>query len=458
LKSLRLWLYERFHASRLLRSVYMASAKGSARRGLTIGKPVAAARGLLMGWRHAGERHLGERGRALWHEILAHARAADGSWRPVAENAFLRDWAASPEAARTRARFAAYPPEDRVRLRIPRPDSPAARPGDLLVLKAHDPATGEPGVLLVTYHDAIGFLPQVFDLAALASRYVLVLEPSTWGYMDERFLPYLGADLDVVVEAQSRPDFEFVAGLASNLAPSRLGAGDWVDPALFAPRPGTARAIDVAMVAAWDPLKRHRLLLDVLARLRARGRRLATALVGYAWTWDRAKVERLVRRRGLADQVTFHEKVPHPEVARILADARVSLLLSKREGANRAIYESWFCDTPTVVYRHHRGVNLDHAGEPKAGLLADDGELERALLDVVDGTRAFAPRAWALEHTGCHVALARLEAECRALALRRGRPWTRGLAARHAGGYLHEADRLRLAPEQERLANYLRPA
>jgi glycosyltransferase involved in cell wall biosynthesis len=276
--------------------------------------------------------------------------------------------------------------------------------------------------------------------------------------MDERFLPYLGADLGVIVEAQSRPDFESLEGLASNLVPSRLGAGDWADPALFAPRPGTARAYDVAMVAAWDPLKRHKLLLDVLARLERRGRVLRTVLIGYAWTWKREKVERLVRSRGLQDHVTILEKIPHPEVARTLADARVSVLLSKREGANRAIYESWFCDTPTVVYRHHRGVNLDHAGEPRAGLLADDRELEQALLDVVDGRKAFAPRAWALEHTGCHVALGRLEAELAALARARGLPWTRGLAPRHAGGYLHETDRLRLAPEQERLAAFLRPA
>src|SRR5262245_38869434 len=197
----------------MLRSVYMASSRGSAVRGLTIGKPLGAARGLLMGWRHAGEEHLGGKGRDLWQKILGHAKAPDGTWLPVAENPFLREWNARPEASRARARFAGYPAEDRVRLRIPRPNSPAARPGDLLVLKEHDPTPGEPGVLLVTYHDAIAAFPQVFDLAGLARRYVVVLEPSTWGYMDERFLPYLGRDLDVVVEAQSRPDYDFLAAL-----------------------------------------------------------------------------------------------------------------------------------------------------------------------------------------------------------------------------------------------------
>ena len=453
----RLWALERFYASRTLRSLNMTRARRRAARALTRGEPLEAARVLLHAWKHAGEEMLGERGRALWQRLLALVRAPDGSWKPVRENPFLAAWAASPEAHAERARFASYPPEDRVRLRIPKPGSPPSRPGDLLVLKEHVPSTGEKGVLLVTYHDAIGYLPMVFDLAALASRYVLVLEPSTWGYMDARFLPYLGSDLDVVVEAQSAPDFAFIASLRSNLQPSTLGAGDWANPDLFAPKPGTARAYDVAMVAAWDPLKRHAPLFDVLARLRKQGRRLTAALVGYAWTWNRAHVERLIARRGLADQVTVFDKIPHTRVAGILADSRVSVLLSKREGANRAVYESWFCGTPTVVYRRHRGVNLAHAGDPRAGLLADDAELEAALLEVVDGRRTFDPRAFALETTGCHVALRRLEDQLEDLARRRGLPFTRGLAPRHAGGYLHDGDRVRLAPEHDRLAAYVRP-
>lgn len=453
----RLWALERLYGSRTLRFLTMARARARAARSLTRGEPLDAARALLHGWKHAGEDLLGERGHALWRRLLALARAGDGRWLAARDNPYRRAWAESAAGRAERARFASYPLEDRVRLRTPKPQAPAARQGDLLVLKEHDPATGEQGVLLVTYHHGIEYLPMVLDLGALAGRYALVLEPSTWGYMDARFLPYLGADLDVVVEAQSAPDHAWIAGLDANLVPSTLGAGDWVDPSLFAPRPGAARTHDVVMLAAWDPLKRHALLFDVLARLRRRGRRLRAALVGYPLDWTRADVERRARRHGVLDQLAIFDKIPHAEVAGILADARVSLLLSRREGANRAIYESWFCGTPTIVTRHHRGVNLAHAGDPRAGLLADDRELEGALLDVVDGRRSFDPRGFALATTGCHAASAHLEADLRALAARRGRPWTRGLAVRHASGYLHEADRLRLDAEQRRLAAYLLP-
>ncbi len=384
-------------------------------------------------------------------------RRPDGSLRPLCENPFLAAWARTPQARAERERLASFPLADRVRLRSPRPEAPASRQGDLLLLKAPDPATGEQGVLLVTYHHGIELLPRVFDLAGLAAEHVLVLEPSTWGLMDARFLPYLGSDLGVIVEAQSEPDHAWIGGLRSNLVPSRLGAGDWADPALFTPRPGTDRAYDVCMVAAWDPLKRHALLFDALARLRRRGRPLRTALVGYRMGWTRDPVERAARRRGVADLLTVYDRIPHAEVARVLADARVSVLLSRREGANRAIYESWFCDTPTVVYRHHRGVNLEHAGHPRLGLLADEAELAGALEAVLDGRERFAPRATALTLTGCHVATRRLEQELAALAAARGRPFTRGLALRHASGYLHEEDRLRLDAPTRALERHLLP-
>jgi glycosyltransferase involved in cell wall biosynthesis len=382
----------------------------------------------------------------------------DGRLRPVAENRLGLEYVASEEGRATRATFAAYPPADRVRLRIPRADSPAERQGDLVALKAHDERTGEKGVLLVTYHRGIECLPAVFDLGAIASRYALVLEPSTWGYMDARFLPYLGADLDVLVESQSRPDFDWVASLESNLVPTRVGAGDWVDPDAFRPKEGPGRSWDVAMVAAWDPLKRHDVLLRAVAGIRrSTGLRLRVVLVGYAMGWGRGRIERLVRRRGLEDQVTILERIPHAQVAEVLADAKVSVLLSKREGANRALYESWFSGTPTITYRRHRGVNLDQASDP-VGLLADDHELEAALLDVVEGRKRFAPRAWALEHTGARVAGRVVNEALRAMALRRGGPWTRDLVPRSMTGYLRDADRVAMDGEYERLAAFLRPA
>ena len=106
-----------------------------------------------------------------------------------------------------------YPLEDRARLRTPKPDAPAWRVGDLVVLKRHVPETGELGVLLITYNHGIEWLSALYDLSKLAGKYVVVLEPSTWGYQDVCFMSYLGADLDVLVHAQSEPDHTFISSL-----------------------------------------------------------------------------------------------------------------------------------------------------------------------------------------------------------------------------------------------------
>jgi hypothetical protein len=100
-------------------------------------------------------------------------------------------------------------------------------------------------------------------------------------------------------------------------------------------------------------------------------------------------------------------------------------------------------------------VNLEQAGAPEVGLLADDHELGDAILEVVDGRRRFDPRGWALAHTGRRVAHRRLEGELERLARTRGGVWTRGIVERTPSGYAHEGDRLSMDPEYERLAAYL---
>lgn len=436
----------------------MRRSRGRGRRALARGDLLEAATHLLHGWKHGWPDAPPPDLVDLFDHVLARAcKRPDGSWKPVADNDLGLAAAATTQARALRSRFAAYPLEDRVRLRTPKPGAPPARQGDLLVLKPHDPATGEPGLLYVTYNHGIGWLSSLFELSGLAGRYVIALEPSTWGYMDPVLLPFLGCDLDVLVQAQNATDFGFVEGLGSNLVPLRLGAGDWVDPSLFHPRPVAERRHDIVAIGAWDHLKRHDVIFRAVARLRSQGRRASLALVGYDMGWTRAHVERQARRHGLVQDVTWLDRVPYADVARIVADSRVGVLMSRREGANRGIYECWMADTPTVVYRHHRGVNLDQV-TPANGLLADDDELAPALATVLDHPARFGARAWALAHTGCHVATRRLNEAAAERAARRGLPWTRDALVHAYAGYMSPAERESVVIEHERLAAWWRPA
>jgi glycosyltransferase involved in cell wall biosynthesis len=457
----RLWLKERVYESPALQALYASQAEARARLSLQRGRPYEAAEVLMRAWRHLGSEAFGARRVALVNSLIRECCYRDGQLLPASENRLRLEFVRSRKARELRRLYGSFPAEHRVRLRLPRPDPDPERQGDLVVLKPYDEATGERGVLMVMYGEAMEAMAAVFDLGALASRYQIVLEPSSWGYQEAKLFTYLGSDLDVLVQSPRRADFEFVERLATNLVPTRVGAGEWVDPATFRPRAaGAEAAYDVVMLAAWDPLKRHEVFFRAAARLkRERRRALRFALIGYRLGWARSQVEALVRRYGLEQDCSVYERIPHAEVARVVADSKVSLLLSRHEGANRGIYESMFCGTPVVVYRHQCGVNLDHVNA-RTGLLADDDALADAITYVLEHPGEFDPRGWATENVGYANATRTVNAALRDMARRRGLTWTRDIAAKKNAPNLRYAEPglyKEFESEYEALREYLLP-
>ncbi len=456
----RLWLKERVGRSRLLQWAYATSTEIAARALDAAGRPFLAARLLLRAWKHVDADLFGAR-RAHWAGVLIerHTRR-DGVFLGIADNGFYRDFVRSGLARDLRAKYGEFPPGDRVRLRYPRsPDDPE-RQGDLIILKSPDPLTGEKGVILVMYHEGIEAAAAVLDLPRLAPHWTFVLETSNWGSEDARFLPYIGADLSVIVMAPRAPDAAWLNALKTNLNAVQIGSGEWVDPATFqAGRDGGDYLYDVLMIASWDPLKRHELLFRAIADLKARGRPLKVGLIGIPMRWRRDQVEALAVRYGVKDCVTVHERIPHAEVARLVRHSRVSVLLSRQEGSNRAVYESLFAGTPVVVYARHKGINLEHVN-PMTGLLAEDDELADRLLEVIDHPERFDPRRFALENLGYPNAVRGLNAALKERALQDGRPWTRDIVAKRNAPnsrYVTPGIYREFEPDYAALADYLQP-
>ncbi len=214
------------------------------------------------------------------------------------------------------------------------------------------------------------------------------------------------------------------------------------------------------MIAAWDPLKRHEIFFRAADKLkREGGRTLRFVLIGYNMGWTREPIERLLRQYDLENDYTIREDIPHEEVARIVADSKVSLLLSQREGASKAIYESMFCDTPVVVYHQQCGVNLEHINS-RTGLLAADEELASAILQVLDNPADFEPRAWALENAGYANGTCKINSALAQLAKQRGLPWTRDIVAKKNAPNLRYVELGRyqeFAEEYERHCEFLLP-
>ena len=455
-----LWLKERVYSSRALQYPYLSWMDMQSRLALLRSQPHEASRRMLHMWRHLGAEGLGAKRVARLLQIIQQNCYRHGQLLPAAQNRLRLEFIQSTSAQDLRSLYASFPVEHRLRLRFPNDEDPE-RQGNLVILKKYDEATGERGVLMLMYSEAVLAMAAMYDLSALASRYMFVLEPSSWGYQDVRFLFYLGSDLDVLIQSPRRADFEFIESLKTNLAPVSVGAGEWVDPAVFYPREtGKAATYDVVMVAAWDPLKRHEVFFKVAAERKSKGERpLKFALIGYKMGWTRESIEKLLRTYGLETDCDIYEMIPHAQVAQVVANSRMSLLLSRREGANRGIYESMFCGTPIIVYRNQCGVNLDHVNA-QTGLLADDHELEAAIDHVLNHPDEFDPRSWALTNAGYTNATQTINLKLRELSNRRGLAWTQDIVAKKSAPELRYAkpgDYQLFADEYRRLEPYLLP-
>lgn len=338
---------------------------------------------------------------------------------------------------------------------------PAARAGDpisayfgsrIAVLKEPG-GEGERGVLFVMFSELLSLMFAEMDVSRLIADYTIVSEPSWSGYCDEDFLRLTQLEEEIFVLAAQKDDFEFLQRLRSNLVPVAAGPCDWVDPRVAEPYLGNAKEYDIVMNSHWGPSKRHHVLFRMLRRAK---RRYRVLLIGGSWegrTID--DVRALARHYGVLEQLVIHERLCYNRVMDLTCRAKVSMLLSLKEGSNRAIAESIFCDVPVIVLANHVGGIVKNV-VPETGLLVGEHELEDAVERLIRGN--LAPRRWGLANISCFESSARLNDVLRRHAIVHQRPWTRDIAPRSnspESRYVHAADAERLAPWNAGLVRYL---
>jgi glycosyltransferase involved in cell wall biosynthesis len=293
---------------------------------------------------------------------------------------------------------------------------------DIMVLKA--PRDGEKGVIVLEYTVRFDLFVALFDFTRIIRDYYIVLEPCWAGYCDPSILMFANTGTDVIVQAPEQRDFEFIERLACNLKPINLGSSDWIDADLFAPpAAGSARPFDLIMVANWARHKNHRKLFAALEHVRHRP--ISVLLVGVDWAGRTGRDVLAEMKRFDLPHVTIELKtsIPAKEVAMCLAQSKAFLLLSEKEGSNRAIVEALFADTPAILYEHFIG-GAKGKINPQTGILSTFEGLAAAIDEMLDRREQFTPRQWALQHTGSRNATAKLNAALKEIAIRRGEKWT----------------------------------
>jgi glycosyltransferase involved in cell wall biosynthesis len=133
--------------------------------------------------------------------------------------------------------------------------------------------------------------------------------------------------------------------------------------------------------------KGHHLILEAMASLP--GFTLLIAGEGP----ERANLEGLIARYGLADRVRLLGAKPHDQLPELYGAADALILASSREGLANVLLESMACGTPVVATPIWG--NPEVVARPEAGLLIAD----RSAKSIADGVNALFARLPAREST-----------------------------------------------------------
>lgn len=308
------------------------------------------------------------------------------------------------------------------------PDRLEAASRRAIILKT--PAFGDDGrarkgVLLITFTDTLAFFCHQVDCERLLQYFHVVLEPSWSGYCDPNILFWTRFPAHpVVVQATERKDRDFMTSLRSNLVPVDFGASDWVDFRLFRPVPGTPKDFDAVYVTNYNPIKRHHVLFRAIKRIGDPAYRAALAFG--KWGDARKDMEALVDYYGVRRNVTLLDGLSPEGVNDLLNRSKVNVLLSRKEGSNRSIFEGFFANVPGIVLRGNIGVNKDYIND-QTGQLVDERKLPDALLDFRHNWARYTPLEWASRNISPIVTTRKLEDCLARLSRQAGEPWSGGL-------------------------------
>ena len=328
---------------------------------------------------------------------------------------------------------------------------------DLSRLRVLKPYFGpdEKGVIHVMFSDVISALPRRVNLATLNSYFRLVLEPSWAGICDPGILQYACTQYANIVMAPDTADYEFIKRISSRLVPVALGSCDWVNPEIASPYLGADKKFDIVMNAIWAPWKRHHVLFSAMRRMRHRPR---VALIGVGWGGGNIdRIARLARYYGVEKSITIFERIPYSMVMEVVCSSKCSVLLSLKEGANRALAESMFCDVPVLLLSEYVGGGEKNVVR-ETGVISPERDLTQWLDQFIAGNLAFSPREWALRNISCFVSTSTLNQKLCEVAVQDGEGWTRDIAVRAnspESRYVYDSDEVALSASNAAVAAFI---
>jgi glycosyltransferase involved in cell wall biosynthesis len=287
----------------------------------------------------------------------------------------------------------------------------------------------ERGVVFISFEDQWARLLWNCNLQEFAERYTLVISP-TWSPPHSLVtclfpVVYPGPIICLISNAN---DLIILPRLSTKYVMASLYASSWVNPHLYKPVPFEKKDIDILMVANFGRFKRHFLLFKALRKMPASVRVLLIGQEDGDRTGETIMAE--ARAYGVQNRFELLVNAPHPIVVEALCRAKITLILSQREGSCVAAVESMFADTPVGIYEDAEIGSRVYINEC-TGRFVQHRNLSRQLMDFIESSSKYSPRAWAEKNVSCFCSTKILNHTLKTHALATGHTWTQDIAVHH---------------------------
>ncbi len=267
------------------------------------------------------------------------------------------------------------------------------------------------GVLLITYTSTFSYFIKQDWFSLLDNLFIFVLEPSSAGYADPDILSFLLKSKHCLVQATELRDRIFMNILFPEGRVVSFGASDWVDPKTFKASKSN-KIYDSIYVANLNPCKRIFRYIDAISKIvDVHNPDYKSCLVCAPWGGNSGKMKNYItsyiKNKGIESNIELILGLSRKKLIQKLDQCKVSILLSFKEGSNRAIFEAMLIGLPVICISENIGVNKNYVNE-FTGLLVPDRCFEDALVAMQDNWKLFKPRKWALENISPFATTAKL--------------------------------------------------
>jgi glycosyltransferase involved in cell wall biosynthesis len=263
------------------------------------------------------------------------------------------------------------------------------------------------GVLLIKSTEAISYAIRHMNIENLLESYFVILEPSWSGYFSHAILGWSKFNQSkILVHAPEEMDFRFLSAINTNLVPIEIGAGNYVDYRVFKEIPAVGVDFDIVYVALFKKYKRHHVLFKHVRKIKEK--KLSIALVGSSWKGSRKEIELLAKFYGVFENIKIYEDVSPQKVNEILNRSKINILLSLREGANKAIFEGFFANVPGLILEENIGVNKKYFND-MTGVITKEKKLFSSIQYMLQEYKEFRPVSWASKNITPEIATCEIQ-------------------------------------------------